>query len=115
MSRHAWLSLRAATRAPSGERLGGRGLLISSLWPEQSRRYDGDDDRVGEVIAKLVAQPQEMAHVSLLGCLAELDLDSEDPLAALGKAYRMFAWITPGEVKVYELDQLEEAKNWVAA
>jgi len=42
--------------------------IISSLWPEQSRRYDGDavgtpvggvsggdDDRVGEVIAKLVA------------------------------------------------------------
>lgn len=33
----------------------------------------------------------------------------------IGKAYRMFAWMTPGEVKVYELDQLEEAKNWVAA
>jgi hypothetical protein len=33
----------------------------------------------------------------------------------VGKAYRMFAWITPGEVKVYGLDQLEEAKNWVAA
>jgi hypothetical protein len=26
----------------------------------------------------------------------------------------MFAWMTPGEVEVYELDQLEEAKNWVA-
>jgi hypothetical protein len=33
----------------------------------------------------------------------------------VGKAYRMFAWMTPGEVKVYRLDQIEEAKNWVAA
>ncbi len=33
----------------------------------------------------------------------------------VGKAYRMFAWMTPGDVKVYGLDQLEEAKNWVAA
>jgi len=31
------------------------------------------------------------------------------------KAYRMFAWMTPGEVKVYELDQLADAKHWVAA
>jgi hypothetical protein len=31
------------------------------------------------------------------------------------KAYQMFAWITPGEVKVYGLDQLEDAKNWVVA
>jgi hypothetical protein len=33
----------------------------------------------------------------------------------VGKAYRMFAWMTPGEVKVYGLDQLEDAKSWVAA
>jgi hypothetical protein len=33
----------------------------------------------------------------------------------IAKAYRLFAWVTPGEVKVYGLDQLEEAKNWVAA
>jgi hypothetical protein len=31
----------------------------------------------------------------------------------VGKAYQMFAWITPGEVKVYGLDQLEDAKSWV--
>ncbi len=33
----------------------------------------------------------------------------------VGKAYQMFAWMTPGEVKVYALDQLEDAKNWVVA
>jgi len=33
----------------------------------------------------------------------------------IGRAYRMFAWMTPGEVKVYGLDQLEEAKSWVSA
>ncbi|HTA96543.1 MAG TPA: STAS/SEC14 domain-containing protein [Solirubrobacteraceae bacterium] len=33
----------------------------------------------------------------------------------IGKAYQMFAWMTPGEVKVYDLDRLEDAKNWVVA
>ena len=33
----------------------------------------------------------------------------------VGKAFQLFAWMTPGEVKVYRLNQLEEAKNWVAA
>jgi hypothetical protein len=33
----------------------------------------------------------------------------------IGKAYRMFAWMTPGEVEVYELDRLAQAKSWVAA
>jgi hypothetical protein len=31
------------------------------------------------------------------------------------KAFRIFAWMTPGEVEVYGLDGLEEAKSWVAA
>jgi enoyl-CoA hydratase/carnithine racemase len=30
------------------------------------------------------------------------------------KAIHMFGWMTPGEVKLYELDGLEEAKAWVA-
>jgi hypothetical protein len=33
----------------------------------------------------------------------------------VGKAYQMFAWMTPGEVKVYSPDQLADAKSWVAA
>jgi hypothetical protein len=33
----------------------------------------------------------------------------------IGKAYQLFAWMTPGEVKVYGLGQLEDAKSWVAA
>jgi hypothetical protein len=33
----------------------------------------------------------------------------------VAKAYQMFTWITPGEVRIYGLDQLEEAKKWVAA
>jgi hypothetical protein len=33
----------------------------------------------------------------------------------IGKAYKMFAWMTPGEVKVYSPVQLEDAKSWVAA
>ena len=33
----------------------------------------------------------------------------------VGKAYKMFSWMTPGEVKVYGLDQLQAAKDWVAA
>jgi SpoIIAA-like len=31
------------------------------------------------------------------------------------KAFRMFAWMTPGEVAVYDLDQEGEARDWVAA
>ena len=31
------------------------------------------------------------------------------------KAMRTFAWMTPGEVMVYDLDQEEEARAWVAA
>jgi SpoIIAA-like len=31
------------------------------------------------------------------------------------KAFRMFAWMTPGEVKVFDLDQEDEAKAWVSA
>jgi len=30
------------------------------------------------------------------------------------KAFRMFAWMTPGEVKVYELGEEAEAKDWIA-
>ncbi|HEV2944216.1 MAG TPA: STAS/SEC14 domain-containing protein [Solirubrobacteraceae bacterium] len=33
----------------------------------------------------------------------------------VAKAFQLFAWMTPGEVKVYGLDQLEEAKSWIAA
>ena len=34
----------------------------------------------------------------------------------VGKAFELFAWMTPGEVKVFpEMDQLEAAKTWVAA
>jgi hypothetical protein len=32
----------------------------------------------------------------------------------IAKALRMFAWMTPGEVRLYELDRLEDAKAWVA-
>ena len=32
----------------------------------------------------------------------------------VGKAFQLFAWMTPGEVKVYGLGQLEDAKSWVA-
>jgi hypothetical protein len=33
----------------------------------------------------------------------------------IGKAFKLFAWMTPGEVMTYGLDQLEDAKSWVAA
>jgi hypothetical protein len=33
----------------------------------------------------------------------------------VGKAFQLFAWMTPGEVMVYGLEQLEDAKKWVAA
>lgn len=32
----------------------------------------------------------------------------------VGKAFELFAWMTPGEVDVFGLDQVEEAKRWVA-
>src|SRR5262245_26858876 len=32
----------------------------------------------------------------------------------VGQAFKLFSWITPGEVEVYELGQLEDAKSWVA-
>ncbi len=30
------------------------------------------------------------------------------------KAIHMFLWLTPGEVRVFGLDELEQAKSWVA-
>jgi hypothetical protein len=33
----------------------------------------------------------------------------------VAKAMHMFTWLTPGEVMIYELDRLDEAKAWVAA
>jgi hypothetical protein len=33
----------------------------------------------------------------------------------VARATRMFTWLTPGEVEIYGLHQLEEAKRWVAA
>ena len=32
----------------------------------------------------------------------------------IAKALHMFAWLTPGEVRTFELDELDEAKEWVA-
>ena len=33
----------------------------------------------------------------------------------VSKSTRMFTWAMPGELKVFEMDELEEAKSWVAA
>jgi hypothetical protein len=33
----------------------------------------------------------------------------------IAKATRLFAWAMPGELAVYDMDQLDEAKSWVAA
>ena len=33
----------------------------------------------------------------------------------IARALHMFAWLTPGEVRLYELGGLEDAKAWVAA
>lgn len=33
----------------------------------------------------------------------------------VAKAMHLFAWLAPGEVKVYGLDGLDEAKSWVAS
>jgi hypothetical protein len=33
----------------------------------------------------------------------------------VSKSMRLFAWAMPGELKVYDLDQLDEANSWVAA
>jgi hypothetical protein len=30
------------------------------------------------------------------------------------KAIHMFTWLTPGEVEVFELEQLDEARDWAA-
>jgi hypothetical protein len=32
----------------------------------------------------------------------------------VAKAFRFFAWMTPGEVEVFDLDQQDEARRWVA-
>lgn len=33
----------------------------------------------------------------------------------VAKAMHMFAWMTPGEVAIFGLDELESAKSWAAA
>jgi hypothetical protein len=32
----------------------------------------------------------------------------------VAKAFRLFTWATPGEVKIFWLDELDQAKAWVA-
>ena len=32
----------------------------------------------------------------------------------VAKAMHMFAWMTPGEVRIYGLDGQDEAKDWIA-
>jgi hypothetical protein len=36
-------------------------------------------------------------------------------VAWVAKAFRLFAWMTPGEVKIYRVDQRDDALNWVSA
>jgi hypothetical protein len=33
----------------------------------------------------------------------------------IAKAMRLFAWAMPGELAVYEMDEVDEAKSWVAS
>ena len=33
----------------------------------------------------------------------------------VAKAMKLFAWAMPGELKVFEMDELDEAKSWVAS
>lgn len=33
----------------------------------------------------------------------------------VARAFQLFSWMTPGEVKVHGLDQMDEARRWVAA
>ena len=33
----------------------------------------------------------------------------------VGRAFKLFAWMTPGEVEVYDLDHRDQALSWVAA
>ena len=33
----------------------------------------------------------------------------------VAKAMHLFTWMTPGEVKIYDLDRFDEAKAWVAS
>ena len=43
-------------------------------------------------------------------------VDSGEPgVDWIAKSIRLFAWAIPGEVKVFEMDGLDEAKDWVAA
>ena len=32
----------------------------------------------------------------------------------VANAFRLFAWMTPGEVRIFDLDDVEKAKAWVA-
>ena len=47
-------------------------------------------------------------HSSWKRCALATDVDW------VAKAFHMFAWMAPGEVKTFSLDQLEEAKAWTA-
>ncbi len=33
----------------------------------------------------------------------------------VAKAYALFTWVTPGEVQIFDLGQIDEARDWVAA
>jgi hypothetical protein len=35
-------------------------------------------------------------------------------VAWIAKSMRMFAWLAPGEVKVFPMDELDQARDWVA-
>jgi hypothetical protein len=96
---------------------------VSVLEPALNEAVDSGDARVVFVLEgfdglELAAFPEdaktgfgiEFKHRDAWKKLAFVT-DSE----WVAKAMHMFEWLTPGEVRIYTLDQLEEAKSWAAA
>jgi hypothetical protein len=62
---------------------------------------------VGEVLAPTLREAVDSGEVRMLFVLS--DFEELEPRAWIE------AWMTPGEVKVFDLDQEDEARAWVAA
>jgi hypothetical protein len=96
---------------------------VSVMEPALKEAAEGGDARVVFVLEgfeglEVAAWPEdaktgfemEFAHRGAWKKLAFVT-DSE----WVAKAMHAFAWLTPGEVRIYPLDQLDEAKSWAVA
>lgn len=77
--RRAVPAMTCPTRCESKAKQGSRNYA-DAIRPPISVRAGRDDNRIEQILANLVAQPQEVSHVIILYCGAEFDFYRDDSL-----------------------------------